>query len=459
MGVKATFYPEATPYKLIEFDLVTPVSSRVNANAQTDLYSDAKEDWLANPALMNFEFPFTTIGGNELSDVLEAGDYYFLRTDLGWRIRPNEADHTFTLTGNVYPIDPADDIIVPTSSAATVATILERSQLTQTVVDQINQTASAVWATPVDGVVSGSFGEVMRSQAFNGHGKVIFDGDIGSPGTAWPLGTPKYPIDNFADAFTVARRENAPIVHCEAEGVLLATDDATGIIIEGHHPLKVQIQASAGVVTTNTIFREVYLRNASLDGWIVCRDAVLENITGFQGVAHQCMLNPGTVQITGAQGSHFLDCYSGQPGTSTPVIDMNGKNVDIGMRGYWGGIRFTNNTAANNISVDLGSGQVILASTCTSGVLVARGYGKLVDDSGNHISTGTWNGVTVVNETRSDAGVALSPTQDLRLRELWQLGGLDVAAPLVAKASSLAVASITQSIIGNPEASVTVTRL
>jgi hypothetical protein len=35
-----------------------------------------------------------------------------------------------------------------------------------------------------------------------------------------------------------------------------------------------------------------------------------------------------------------------------------------------------------------------------AGTIVARGPGKLVDTSGNTISSGTWNGgVTIVNET------------------------------------------------------------
>ena len=454
MGATVTVYPDT---KLIEFDVVAPVSSRVTLAAQPDLYSDVKEDWQNIPALQNFEFPFTTIGGNELTEVLEAGDYYFLRTDLGWRLRPYEGDHTFTLTGNVYAIDPNDDLFVATSTAATVAIILERSQLTQTVVDQIDSTASAVWQVPVNGATSGTFGEIMRGMAFDG--KVYFDSLLGMAGTGYPQGLFNYAIDNFGDVFTVAGTEGLSIVHMESEGVIEATHDATGFIIEGHNALKVQCEVSAGAVTVNTQFRDVYLRNAVLNGWTTHRDAVLENITNFQGIAKHCMLNPGTIKVTGAQHSHFLECYSGRPGVSTPDIDMDGKNVDLGMRGYWGGIRFINNTAANNISVDLGSGQIILASSCTAGVFVARGYGKLVDDNGNDISTGAWNGMTILNETRADVGGALTATQDLRLRELHQLGGLESGSPLVAKASSLAVAAISQTIIGNPEASVTVTRV
>jgi hypothetical protein len=131
MGARATFY---TDTKLIEIDVVAPSAGRSTISAQVDLYSDAKEDWNTTDSFLNFEFPFTTIGGDDLGGALEAGDYYFLRTDLGWRIRPHESDHTLTIVGNIYAIDPADDLIVPTSSAHTVATILERSQLTQTAI-------------------------------------------------------------------------------------------------------------------------------------------------------------------------------------------------------------------------------------------------------------------------------------------------------------------------------------
>lgn len=452
MAAKATF---DVVNKLILLDVVAPVSSRVEINTQIDLYSDAKEEWQAE-AFQKFEFPFTTIGGNDLGGGLEAGDYYFLRTDLGWRIRPYEQSHTLTLTGNIYPIDSEDDIIVPTSTSVTVATVLERSQLTQTVQDQIAQTASAVWAQSVSTAASSTYGGVMRQLSYQG--KIFLDGDLGTAGTAWPLGTQQYPVSNFADALTISNAESVPIIHMESESVILATDDVTGCIIEGHHPLKVQCQVSAGAVTTNAQFREVYLRNADLDGSVICRESVLENVTGFQGFAFQCMLNPGTLQLTGASDTHFLDCFSGQPGTSTPVVDINGKNADIGIRGYWGGIRLENNTTANNISIDMGSGQIILASTCTSGTIVCRGTGKLVDTSGNTINTGTWNGVSVLNEMSLDAGGAMTATQDARLRELHQIFGLESGSPLHVTASTRAVASVTQTITGDPAASTVVTR-
>lgn len=53
---------------------------------------------------------------------------------------------------------------------------------------------------------------------------------------------------------------------------------------------------------------------------------------------------------------------------------------------------------------------------------------------------------------------ALSVLQDTRLRELHQIYGLESGSPLTVRPTSRAVASITQSIVGDPSASVTVTR-
>ena len=56
-------------------------------DVQADLYSDLKEDWLANAlGEFAFEFPFRTLGGDPLGGGLLAGAYFFQRNDLGWQV-------------------------------------------------------------------------------------------------------------------------------------------------------------------------------------------------------------------------------------------------------------------------------------------------------------------------------------------------------------------------------------
>ena len=130
MGAHANFDPIA---KLITLT-TAPVGGEVNMDTLIDLYSDAKEDWLADPVLRRkFVIPFRVIGGDDLGGGLDAGAYFFLRNDLGWRIRPYEADHSLTITGNLYAQDVNLPITVPTLGGFTVSFRLTTSSLTQRV--------------------------------------------------------------------------------------------------------------------------------------------------------------------------------------------------------------------------------------------------------------------------------------------------------------------------------------
>jgi len=101
-------------------------------DSEVDLYSDLKEDWIANAnGELGFEFPFRTIGGDPIGGGLEAGAFFFLRNDLGWRLRPDEANHELLVAGNLYGESATLPLFVPTLNGSTVAIELERSSLTQ----------------------------------------------------------------------------------------------------------------------------------------------------------------------------------------------------------------------------------------------------------------------------------------------------------------------------------------
>jgi hypothetical protein len=101
-------------------------------DVKVDLYSDAKEHWIVDDTANKFNFPIRAIGGDPIGGGRFAGDFYFLRD--GWKIRPQEADHTLTIEGNLYLDDgEVGGIVVPTVGDFTVLTTLERSNLTQTV--------------------------------------------------------------------------------------------------------------------------------------------------------------------------------------------------------------------------------------------------------------------------------------------------------------------------------------
>ena len=72
-------------------------------DAKTDIYSDSKEDWQTNSDLNKLRFIFRAIGGDETSPGETAPLYAFIK--YGWRIRPDEADHTLNITNGAILVD------------------------------------------------------------------------------------------------------------------------------------------------------------------------------------------------------------------------------------------------------------------------------------------------------------------------------------------------------------------
>jgi hypothetical protein len=129
MGVKADYDPVTKLVELTE----TPLTGEASVDVQIDLYSDAKEDWLADEYLSRFTFPWVSIGGQPTGGGKLAGQLFFLRNDLGWRIKPFEADHQLLMEGNLFGTDPNTDVYTPTTGEYSVLILNTRSNLATTV--------------------------------------------------------------------------------------------------------------------------------------------------------------------------------------------------------------------------------------------------------------------------------------------------------------------------------------
>jgi len=103
--------------------VITLDSGVTDISVQDDLY-EAWKDWmLASPLNRKYPPAFRTIGGDPLSPVINAGAYFFLQNDLGWRIKPPEEDITIYLSGNLAAEDSSIDMFIPTTGTFTTALI------------------------------------------------------------------------------------------------------------------------------------------------------------------------------------------------------------------------------------------------------------------------------------------------------------------------------------------------
>ena len=97
---------------------------------KVDLYSDAKEDWKNNVSLNKFKFPIISVGGQSIGSGQIISPYYILR--YGWKIRPQEANHTLIVSGNIIT-DNDTDVFIDTIGNYNVRTkyIVSSNSLTQ----------------------------------------------------------------------------------------------------------------------------------------------------------------------------------------------------------------------------------------------------------------------------------------------------------------------------------------
>lgn len=107
-----------------------PVDNEIEINVKTDLYSDGKEDWVTNSNLRKFAFPIRVTGGDPLPGTEYLGTTFFLASD--WKIRPYEASHRLTVTGNLYSEDGSDPF-VDTLGNSIVRIMLQLSSLVSTI--------------------------------------------------------------------------------------------------------------------------------------------------------------------------------------------------------------------------------------------------------------------------------------------------------------------------------------
>ena len=72
------------------------------------------EDWAAQSDNLKYGMVIRQVGGDDLGGGLSIPPYFFLQN--GWRVRPMEASHTLTVTGNLF-VDGGGDPVVPTLGA------------------------------------------------------------------------------------------------------------------------------------------------------------------------------------------------------------------------------------------------------------------------------------------------------------------------------------------------------
>lgn len=265
-------------------------------------------------------------------------------------------------------------------------------------------------------------------------------------GTDFPVGTPRQPVNNFADALAIANTRGFSDLNIAGNVTIDAGLDYDSITFIGESQTKSTFTIDPAAQVANCEFYNATIQG-TLDGGSKIRDCLILDLDYVDGFIKNCILQ-GTITLAG-DAAHFLNCWSGVPGSSTPIIDFNGIASALALRNYNGGITLKNKTAAGDVSIDLNSGQIVLENTVTVGTIICRGLGKLTDNSAGatvdatHLVRPAMIANSVWDETAAshvaagsmgelqNAGGSLTPTQSTMLLEMYQLLGLDPTKPLV----------------------------
>jgi hypothetical protein len=216
-------------------------------------------------------------------------------------------------------------------------------------------------------------------------GAVWIDTGNGAAGTVVGVnGLPTNPVDNLADAVTLAASTGfrAFKIRKTAGGPLTLTGSLDDWVVEGIGD-GVNI-ALANQDVDGTLFRNVGL-SGIMNGRVSAFDCHLDGVTELAGDFFRCELeNNLAMPVAGGGVLHAEDCSSHEAGTGTPNLSVAGTLAnDYHFRGYKGGIEIENSDHAGTIgSLDLVAGQVILGATNTAGGVVLRGIMDVTDTSG-----------------------------------------------------------------------------
>jgi hypothetical protein len=225
--------------------------------------------------------------------------------------------------------------------------------------------------------------ETLQAASFQG--EVALNVNSVYTGTLFPTGTRQAPVNNIADAISIAEARGLRTISVLSNMTLGSGDFSDGYTFLGDSPAHLTLTVDSAADITNCVFKEMTIQGM-MDGENVIRNCIVENITFFNGEIIESALN-GTVTLGGGIQADIFDCYSNVAGGGAgqyPMIDMGGSGQSLVLRNYSGGIGVLNQTGAGDSSFDMNSGRVTFENTVTAGNFVVRGIADVTD-----LSSGT----------------------------------------------------------------------
>ena len=255
--------------------------------------------------------------------------------------------------------------------------------LTTTEAPSASATAAAVWnAANASYNTVGTFGHLLNEIDYL-EKQIWVNTELAVNGS----GSQESPFNNINDAIDKAETDGIYVI--DLIGNITLNRNFKNFKIQGIGNPEVNLN---GQNTKNSTFCKVKVKGAFQDGsGCLFEDCEILDTSSLEGTYDHCaLLGDLTCQDTATV--LMKDCVSAIPGTDRPTISMNATGTSLlSVRGYSGGLTIKDcNNAADRVTVELHPGSLTFDSSCTNGIMVARGVGKFVDNTA---------GASVFNET------------------------------------------------------------
>lgn len=243
--------------------------------------------------------------------------------------------------------------------------------------------ATAVWDESIAShLIDGSTGKSIGIQQFNG--SVRINTTTGVSGVDFPIGTERVPVDNLADALTIASNNGLETLSFTSNYTINAGESVSGYVLTSSNHSTITL--TPGCFTMYSSFTDANIAGQFF-GYVIIDNCSIDSsgVSDYYGIMDRVTFNGGVGVISdNTKNAIFIDCYTGDV-SGPPTIDAGGDGAKISIRGLTGAFLFSNKTGATQkMFIDLYSARVGFDSTVTAGNITVRGVGYIYqDDSTN----------------------------------------------------------------------------
>jgi Fe-S-cluster containining protein len=247
--------------------------------------------------------------------------------------------------------------------------------------DYLTGVADAVWDEDLSehGIIN-SASVALRGTTYR-VGTLIYDGTNGLAGTGWPIGTTYSPTNNLTDALLIMKYGKVNDLVLKSDLTVGATHDISNCLIRTIGLMGTDVILIDGCTANQTSFRNVNLSGVITAGdELLIYDSSIGNLENFRGIMNNVAFAQGS-EVTLDGWAVIIDGTSG--GEPTNEVEFDIGTASLNMAQWTGNLKLKGKTGMGRTVINCTSGNIIIDSTCTNGVIQLIGNGMVeADNSG-----------------------------------------------------------------------------